>query len=69
MDRRVMWVAQHPCGTWCAYRTKPQEKMGGWDGEVYAVLNVQQHLISWRQTLKCMPYSQYQNKYRHLEVK
>jgi len=64
-----MWIAQHPCGTWCAYKEKPREKMGGWDGEVYAVLNKQQYLISWRQTLQELSLKDYQDKYRHREVK
>lgn len=64
-----MWIAQWPDDTWCAYKTKPREKMGGWDGEVYAVLNIQQYLIGWRMTLKHMTFKDYQDRYRHKEVK
>jgi hypothetical protein len=63
-----MWIAQHPCGTWCAYKEKPREKMGGWDGEVYSVLLVQSDIISWRQTLRELTFKEYQDKYRHKEV-
>lgn len=64
-----MWVCQHPCGTWCAYMEKPIEKMGGWDGEVYAVLNYNVWILNWRQTMKEMSFKEYQDRYRHKEVK
>ncbi|ATN92919.1 putative cytidine and deoxycytidylate deaminase [Pseudomonas phage PPSC2] len=64
-----MWIAQHPCGTWCAYKEKPREKMGGWDGEVYAKLDISGWILSWRQTLKEMSFKEYQDKYRHKEVR
>lgn len=64
-----MWVAQHPCGTWCAYKEKPIERISGWDGEVYAVLDKKQYLISWRQTLTELPLKEYQDRYRHRELK
>lgn len=63
-----MWIAQHPCGTWCAYKEKPREKMGGWDGEVYSVLNHNVWILSWRQTLHELPYEIYQITFRHKEV-
>lgn len=64
-----MWLAQHPCGTWCAYKEKPREKMGGWDGDVYSVLNIQQYLISWRQTLREVSIHEYVARYRQKEVR
>lgn len=64
-----MWIAQHPCGTWCAYRERPREKMGGWDGEIYSELALLSHTISWRQTLKEMTFKEYQDKYRCKEVR
>jgi hypothetical protein len=64
-----MWIAQHPCGTWCAYKEKPREKMGGWDGDVYSVLSIQQYLISWRQTLREISIYEYVARYRHKEVR
>lgn len=64
-----MWIAQHPCGTWCSYEEKPLEKMGGWDGKVYARLLIQQHLIGWRQTLKELSYKEYRDKYSAKEVR
>lgn len=47
-----MWIAQWPDGTWILYKSKPREKMGGWDGEQVAILSRGLHLISWRQSLK-----------------
>jgi hypothetical protein len=64
-----MWIAQHPCGTWCAYKEKPKEKMGGWDGEVYAVLSRGLWIMSWRESLECMSFKTYQDRFRHKEVK
>ena len=63
-----MWVAQHPCGTWCAYKEKPTEKMGGWSGEIYSRLSGGQWIISWRDTLIEMTFKEYQDKYRHREI-
>lgn len=63
-----MWIACHPCGTWCAYKEKPREKMGGWDGEVYSVLMIRHTLIGWRNTLQELSFKEYQDKYRHKEV-
>lgn len=64
-----MWIAQHPCGTWCAYKKEPIEKMGGWDGEVYAVLNRGLWIMSWRESLECMSLKTYQDRFRHKEVR
>jgi hypothetical protein len=64
-----MWIAQHPCGTWCAYKEKPLEKMSGWDGKVYSVLTRGLYIMSWRQTLQELSFKEYQDKYRHREVK
>lgn len=64
-----MWIAQHPCGTWCSYKEKPREKMGGWDGEVYSELKRDLWIISWRQTLQEMTFKDYQDKFRHKEIR
>lgn len=64
-----MWIAQHPNGTWCAYREEPREKMGGWDGEVYAVIDRSLWIMSWRQSLECMSFKTYQDRFRHKEVR
>lgn len=64
-----MWIAQHPCGTWCAYKVEPVEKMGGWDGEVYAVLDRSLYMMSWRDSLECMSLKTYQDRFRHKEVR
>lgn len=64
-----MWVAQHPCGTWCAYKEKPVEKMGGWAGDIYSRLESSLWIVSWRQTLTELSYEEYQRKWRHKEVR
>lgn len=64
-----MWIACHPCGTWCAYKEKPREKMGGWDGDVYSELERGLRIISWRQSLQEMTFKEYQDKFRHKEIR
>lgn len=64
-----MWIAQHPCGTWCAYKFEPRQKMGGWDGVVHARLTIQNWLISWRETLRCIPEDEYLERYASKEVR
>lgn len=64
-----MWIAKHPCGTWCAYKEKPREKMGGWDGDIYSVLIIHSDPISWRQTLREVSIYEYVARYRHKEVR
>lgn len=64
-----MWIAQHPCGMWCAYKEEPRQKMGGWDGELYAHLNIQSWLIGWRGTLRWMSEKEYQDRYRAKEIR
>lgn len=63
-----MWIAQHPCGTWCAYKKEPLQKMGGWDGEVYVKLNISLWLLNWRQSVKWVPDSEYIERYMAKEV-
>lgn len=43
--------------------------MGGWDGDVYSELMIQSHIISWRQTLRELSFKEYQDKYRHKEIR
>ncbi len=64
-----MWIAQQPCGTWCAYKEKPREKMGGWDGEVYCVLMISSCVISWRSTLRELSFKEYRDRYSIKEVR
>ena len=64
-----MWIAQQPCGTWCAYEEKPREKMGGWDGDVYSEITRDLWIISWRATLQEMSFKEYQDRFRHKEVR
>lgn len=64
-----MWIAMHPCGTWCAYKEKPLEKMSGWDGETYAVLLIQNYPMSWRTTLKEVSLYEYYARYRQKEIR
>lgn len=63
-----MWIAQHPCGTWCSYKDEPRKKAGGWDGCVYAKLNISLWILSWRGTLKWVPDSEYIERYMAKEV-
>jgi len=58
-----MWIAQHPCGTWCAYEEKPLEKMGGWDGKVVAYLYQNLYVTNWRGTLKEMNLKTYAKRF------
>lgn len=64
-----MWIAQHPNGVWCAYKEKPREKMGGWDGDVYSEIMRDLWIISWRTTLQEMSFKEYQDRFRHKEVR
>lgn len=64
-----MWIAQHPCGTWCAYKTEPREKMGGWDGDSPVRLLIQNWVISWRQTKRWIPDNEYVERYMDKEVR
>lgn len=64
-----MWIAQWPDGTWCSYKEKPREKMGGWDGECHAILMRRNHLISWRQSLREVPENEYLHNYLHKELR
>lgn len=63
-----MWIAQHPCGTWCAYKEEPRHKLSGWDGEVYVKLNIRLWFLSWLETLKWVPDSEYIERYMAKEV-
>lgn len=66
-----MWIAQHPCGTWCAYKDEPRQKMGGWDGdgETPVQLLIQNWILSWRQTKRWVPNAEYTERYKAKEVR
>lgn len=64
-----MWIAQHPCGTWCAYKEKPRQKMSGWDGEVYSEFRRDLWIMRWHQALQEMTFKEYQDKFRHKEIR
>lgn len=55
-----MCIAQHPCGTWCAYEEKPVEKMGGWDGKVVGYPKLDGYVKDWRETLKEVSFNNFE---------